>query len=58
MKKVVIITGTVFLSLTLISILFKLLSWPGANIGLTISIVGLAFVTIPVYAKHYLQINK
>ena len=54
MKKVGIITGTVFLSLTLISILFKLLSWSGANIGLSIGIIGLAFVNIPVYAKHYL----
>ncbi len=52
MKKSTIILGMSFVSLLFIASLFKTMHWPGANIGLLISCVGLAFVTVPMIAKY------
>jgi hypothetical protein len=57
MKKAAFITGTLFGSLTLISILFKVMHWPGAGIGLVIGVAGFALIGLPLIAfQRYRQV--
>lgn len=58
MKKAVYITGTLFSSITLISFLFKLLHWQGAQTLLIIGITGLAVIFIPLLAKYKYNKNN
>lgn len=52
LKKIVFISGALFSSLTLMSVIFKLLHLPGANRMLTAGLAGLALVFIPCYAFY------
>lgn len=45
-------TGTFFLSLTILGLLFKLMHWPGAGIGTVVGVAGLAFLAIPIGAIY------
>jgi hypothetical protein len=56
MRKFVFISGALFSSSTLLSILFKLMHWPGATILLILGLAGLALLFIPFYAFY--QYNK
>ena len=58
MRKAVYISGTLFSSLTLLSILFKLLHLQGAPTLLVIGMAGLAFIFIPFYAKYKYDKSK
>ena len=52
MKKLVYLSGAIFSSLTLLSVLFKLLHWQGATPLLVMGLGGLAVVWIPAFAKY------
>ena len=52
MKKAAFIISTFFASLSLIAILFKVMHWPGAGIGLVIGIAGFALLGLPLLALH------
>ena len=52
MKKAAFILSTVFASTTLIALLFKVMHWPGAGIGLVIGVAGLALIGLPLLAIH------
>ncbi len=52
MKKAAFILSTFFGSLTLIAILFKVMHWPGAGIGLVIGVSGFALIGLPLLAVH------
>lgn len=52
MKKMTFISGALFSSLTLLGILFKIMKWPGASIGLVVGIVGLAIIFIPLFTFY------
>ena len=52
MKGLAIGTAAVFTSLTLIGGVFKMMHWPGANIGLVIGIVGLAIISVPLISIY------
>jgi hypothetical protein len=52
MKKIVYASGGLFSSITLLSILFKLLHLQGAQTLLIIGILGLALFFIPLYAIY------
>ncbi|SDB36683.1 hypothetical protein SAMN03097699_0934 [Flavobacteriaceae bacterium MAR_2010_188] len=54
----VYISGALFSSITLLSILYKLLHLQGAPTLLNVGIVGLAFVSIPLYAIYKYNKNK
>lgn len=56
MKKVTFATGSIFTSLLLISVLFKVMHWPFAGIALAISIGGLSLIFIPLFTIY--QYNK
>ncbi|WP_415859553.1 GldL-related protein [Aureibaculum sp. 2210JD6-5] len=58
MRKTVYIAGVLFSSITLLSILFKLLHLQGAQILLIIGIVGLALLFIPLYAIYRYNKDK
>lgn len=58
MRKTVYISGALFSSITLLSILFKLLHFQGAQTLLIIGIIGLALVFIPFYAIYKYNENK
>ena len=45
-------TGTFFISLSILGILFKVMHWPGAGIGLVTGVGGLALIGIPLMAIH------
>ncbi len=51
MKKIAIISGAVFSSATLLSVLFKLLHLQGADWLLILGLGGFALIFIPAYAK-------
>jgi len=52
MKLAAYITGSLFTSLTLLSILFKIMHWPGANAGLVFGLAGLALFAVPFMAIY------
>jgi hypothetical protein len=52
MKKLVIISGALFSSMTLLSVLFKILHWQGATELLMMGMFGLAIIFIPALAKY------
>jgi len=52
MRKIVYISGALFSSIAILSILFKLLHLQGAQILLIIGIGGLALIFVPVYALY------
>jgi hypothetical protein len=52
MKKLTFLTGALFSMLSLLSLLFKLMHWPGANLLIVISIAGFALFFIPFFAKY------
>jgi hypothetical protein len=52
MRKLAIISGALFSSITLLGILFKIMHWPGASIEMVIGMAGLALVFIPSYAAY------
>jgi hypothetical protein len=52
MKKLVYILGAVFSSVTLLSVLFKLLHLQGVTVLLIVGLGGLAFIWIPAFAKY------
>lgn len=52
MKKLVIICGALFSSMTLLSVLFKLLHWQGATELLIVGMFGLTIIFIPTLAKY------
>ena len=58
MRKIVYISGALFSSITLLSVLFKMLHFQGAQIVLMIGIVGLALIFIPLYAIYLYTKNK
>lgn len=52
MKKIVYISGALFSSISLLSVLFKLLHLQGSQTLLIIGILGLALVFIPLYTIY------
>ncbi|MBL4861513.1 MAG: hypothetical protein JKY09_00645 [Crocinitomicaceae bacterium] len=52
MKGLAYSTGAFFTSTTLIAILFKVMHWPGAGIGLVVGVAGLSLIAIPLIAIH------
>lgn len=52
MKLAAYLTGTIFLSLTVLGFLFKIMHWPGAGIGAVTGLTGLAFFAIPIGAIY------
>lgn len=52
MKKAAFILGTTFASLTLLGIIFKVMHWPGAGIGLVTGVVGFALIALPTIAVY------
>jgi hypothetical protein len=58
MRKIIYISGALFSSITLLSILFKILHLQGAQTLLIIGILGLAFIFIPLYAIYKYNKNK
>ena len=58
MRKAVYISGTLFSSLTLLSILFKLLHLQGAVTLLFLGLVGLAIIFIPLVAIYKYKNRK
>jgi hypothetical protein len=58
MRKIIYISGALFSSITLLSILFKILHLQGAQTLLIIGILGLAFIFIPLYAIYKYNKNN
>ena len=52
MKKITFFSGAIFLSLTLLGLLFKNMHWPGAGIILILGVAGLTLFAIPVIAVY------
>lgn len=52
MKKAAFILGTTFGSISILGILFKVMHWPGAGIGLVTGVVGFALFALPVIAIY------
>lgn len=55
MRKLAIISGALFSSITLLGVLFKIMHWPGASVELVIGVAGLALVFSPSYAAYKLK---
>lgn len=58
MKRITILTGAIFTGITVISILFKVLHWKGANFGLLIGLSGIALIFVPLMAGLLLRKPK
>jgi len=58
MKKTVYISGALFSSITLLSVLFKLLHLQGAQALLITGMAGLALIFIPLFALYKYNIKK
>ncbi|WP_165366151.1 GldL-related protein [Brumimicrobium glaciale] len=52
MKLIAYISGSLFTSITLLSMLFKIMHWPGGAIGLIIGYCGLALIFVPSFAVY------
>jgi|TARA_Y100000385_G_scaffold274299_1_gene317327 hypothetical protein len=50
MKKMTFGLTAFFISLSLLALLFKIMHWPGANIGLMIGVAGIALYSVPMIA--------
>jgi len=57
MKLAAYFTSTLFTSLTLLAILFKLMHWPGANPGFVFGFGGLALFAVPLMAIYKYKNN-
>jgi len=57
MKKAAFILGTLFGSLTLMGMLFKVMHWPGAGISLVIGVSGFALIGLPLLMAYRYQKN-
>ncbi|NVK63288.1 MAG: hypothetical protein HWE22_01825 [Flavobacteriales bacterium] len=55
MRTLTIGLTALFASISTLGILFKIMHWPGANIGLLVGIAGLAIVSIPLIAYQKIQ---
>ncbi len=51
-RKITFISGAVFGSVTVLSVLFKLMHWQGAAKLLIVGLFGIALIFIPFYAKY------
>jgi len=51
-KKIAFISGALFGSISVLSVLFKLMHYQGATILLVVGLAGIALVFIPFYAKY------
>jgi len=58
MRKIAYISGALFSAITLLSFLFKLLHFQGAQTLVMIGIVGLALIFIPFYTVYKYNKNK
>ena len=58
MKRITILTGAIFTGITVISILFKVLHWKGANFGLLIGLGGIALIFLPLIASKLMRQRK
>jgi uncharacterized membrane protein YccC len=58
MKNLVFISGTLFSSLTLLGVLFKIQYWTGGSILLVFGLAGLALIFIPSFAKYTYNKDK
>jgi hypothetical protein len=52
MRGIAYLSGTIFLMLTIMGALFKLMHWPGAGITLVVCVVGLALIALPIIAIY------
>ena len=52
MKKAAFILGTTFASISILGLLFKIMHWPGAGIGLVTGVVGFALIALPTIAVY------
>ncbi|MDD3322608.1 MAG: hypothetical protein PHS59_14310 [Paludibacter sp.] len=52
MKKLVYISGALFSSITVLSVLFKIMHLSGATILLYFGLIGFALIFIPAFAKY------
>jgi len=52
MKKLAYISGTLFLSLTLLSVVFKILHLQGATLLLSVGLIGISLIFFPAFAKY------
>ncbi|MDY0078403.1 MAG: hypothetical protein RBR87_14140 [Bacteroidales bacterium] len=51
-KKIAFVSGALFGSISVLSVLFKLMHYQGATILLVVGLAGIALVFIPFYAKY------
>lgn len=58
MKKLAFISGSLFSSLTVLGVLFKIHYWPGASILIILGLAGLALVFSPSFAKYKYDKDK
>jgi hypothetical protein len=58
MKKITFISGVLFSSLTLLGVLFEIMHWPGASLGLVFGLAGLAIIFIPFFAIYKYNKDK
>lgn len=55
MRTLTIGLTALFASISTLAVLFKIMHWPGANIGLLVGIAGLALISIPLIAYQKIQ---
>jgi hypothetical protein len=53
MKKLTYLSGSFFSSMTVLSVLFKLLQLQGASELLSVGLLGIALVFIPTFTKYH-----
>jgi len=58
MKKITYISGALFSSITLLSVLFKMMHWQGASVLLMVGLGGLAIIFIPFFAIYKYNKDK
>jgi len=51
-KKIAFISGALFGSISVLSVLFKMMHYQGATVLLIVGLAGIALVFIPFYAKY------
>lgn len=51
-KKITFISGALFGSLTVLSVLFKMMHYQGASALLIVGLTGISLIFIPFYAKY------
>lgn len=45
-------TAAIFMSLTLLGMLFKIMHWPGAGVALVLGVAGLSLIAIPIISIY------